>query len=75
MLSFLKPGDKVAIMPCEFSTAKDVLEIAPVLLAGGLYVQLMDGRIYATRGGESVGASKLTYYCACHSRALGRIAI
>jgi len=31
------------------------------MLAGGLYVQLMDGRMYATRGGESLGTNKLTY--------------
>ncbi len=42
-------------------TAADVLEIAAVMLAGGLYVQLMDGRMYSTRDGESLGTSKLTY--------------
>jgi hypothetical protein len=61
MFSHLKPGDLVAVMPSDSSPAADVLEIAPALLAGGIYVQLMDGRMYCTRGGESISTRKLTF--------------
>jgi hypothetical protein len=57
----IERGKYVAILPSQSSPVADVLEIASVMLAGGLYVQLMDGRMYATRGGASLGTNKLTY--------------
>jgi hypothetical protein len=51
----------VAVMPSLSSPEEDVIEIMAVLLAGSVYVQLMDGRMYATIGGRSLGARKVTY--------------
>jgi hypothetical protein len=61
MLSTLKPGNIVAVMPRESSPATDVLELAPVLFAGNIYVQLVDGRNYTTLGGKSVLEKQVTY--------------
>jgi hypothetical protein len=61
MLSTLKPGNIVAVMPGESSPSADVLELAPVLFAGNIYVQLVDGRNYRTFGGKSVLEKQVTY--------------
>ncbi len=54
-------GSYVAIMPSESSPAADVLEIAAVMLAGNVYVQLMDGRMFASIGGKALNTSKVSY--------------
>jgi hypothetical protein len=51
----------VAIMPRDNSPAADVLEIASVLFAGPVYVQLLDGRMYCSIGGKSLVARQTTY--------------
>jgi hypothetical protein len=51
----------VAIMPRENSPAADVLEIASVLFAGPVYIQLFDGRMYCSMGGKSLVARQTTY--------------
>jgi hypothetical protein len=54
-------GDYVAIMPDSTAPASEVLEIAHVLFAGNVYVQLIDGRMYATLGGHSLNGKRKTY--------------
>jgi hypothetical protein len=51
----------VAIMPRDNSPATEVLEIASVLFAGPVYVQLFDGRMYCSMGGKSLVARQTTY--------------
>ncbi|HZZ28839.1 MAG TPA: hypothetical protein VFE46_12625 [Pirellulales bacterium] len=57
----IERGSFVAIMPSESSPAADVLEIASVLLAGNVYVQLIDGRMFASTGGKALNTSKVSY--------------
>jgi len=57
----IERGSYVAIMPRDTSPAADVLEIATVLFAGPIYIQLFDGRMYSTIGGKSLIAPKTTY--------------
>jgi hypothetical protein len=57
MTRHLKPGDELAIMPAENSPAADVLEIATIHYIGNVYLELTDGRMYATIGGKSFGTS------------------
>jgi hypothetical protein len=57
----LKKGDRVAILPSESSPASDVLEIATVVIAGNIYVQLIDGRMYSSIGGKSLHAKYPSY--------------
>jgi hypothetical protein len=60
-LSALKPGDHVAIMPADNAPPSDVLEIQPIAHAGAVYVQLVDGRNFASLGGRSLGVKEITY--------------
>jgi hypothetical protein len=57
----IERGSHVAIMPSATSPAVEVLEIAAVMMAGNVYVQLMDGRMFATIGGKSLSGRKLLY--------------
>lgn len=54
-------GDYVAILPDPTAPAHRVLEIAHVLFAGNFYVQLIDGRMFATIGGQSLNGKRKTY--------------
>jgi hypothetical protein len=54
-------GDYVAILPDPTAPAHKVLEIAHVLFAGNVYVQLIDGRMFATIGGQSFNGKNKTY--------------
>ena len=56
MIRYLKAGDEVAIMPAADAPPADVLEIATVIHAGSVYLQIGDGRMYATIGGKSFGS-------------------
>ncbi len=48
------PGQEVAILPhCEASP-DEVLEIAAIQYAGPVYIQLADGRMFATIGGNGL---------------------
>jgi hypothetical protein len=58
---FLQHGDDVAILPTSQSPATEVLEIATVRFVGGVYIQLTDGRMYATIGGKSLGSKDTGY--------------
>ena len=60
----LERGDLVAIMPRENASPREVLEIGSILLIGNVYIQLLDGRMYATFGGKSIGVRKVTYIVA-----------
>lgn len=57
----IERGSYIAIMPSELSPAADVLEIASVMLAGRVYIQLFDGRMFATIGGKSLNAKQVSY--------------
>lgn len=57
----IKRGDRVAILPSASAPATEVLEIASVLFAGLVYVQLIDGRMYSTIGGKSLATRRTTY--------------
>lgn len=52
----LRSGDEVAILPTPDSPPADVLEIATVMYLGSVFLQLADGRMYATLGGKYLGA-------------------
>jgi hypothetical protein len=54
-------GSYVAIMPTDSSAVADVLEIDSVIFAGGVYIQLLDGRMYATIGGKSFSRTPVTF--------------
>ena len=58
---FLQQGNEVAILPAKQSRANEVLEIATVRFVGGVYVQLTDGRMYATIGGKCLGSNGVGY--------------
>ncbi|HZZ29550.1 MAG TPA: hypothetical protein VFE46_16255 [Pirellulales bacterium] len=60
-VTMLERNSHVAIMPNENSPAAEVLEIASVLFVGPVYVQLFDGRMYASLGGKSLAQRKLSY--------------
>lgn len=51
----LRSGDEVAILPTPDSPPADVLEIATVTYLGSAFLQLADGRMYATLGGKYLG--------------------
>ncbi len=51
----LRSGDEVAILPTPDSPPTDVLEIAVILYIGSVFLQLADGRMYATLGGKYLG--------------------
>jgi hypothetical protein len=57
---YFQTGEKVAIMPLGFATAADFLEIGAIAFVGGIYLQLLDGRMYATQDGRSLGTRKQT---------------
>jgi hypothetical protein len=57
----LSVGDEVAILPSESSPAAEVMEIVTISYVGSVHIQLNDGRMYATIGGKSLGASQITY--------------
>jgi hypothetical protein len=61
MFTNLKPGDYVAIMPTESSPTAAVLEIAQIVVASNVYIQLNEGRMYATIGGKSLLKKPVTY--------------
>jgi hypothetical protein len=61
MFSSIKPGDEVAIMPSATSPAGDVLGIARVVVVSAVYIQLDEGRMYATIGGKSLLTKPVTY--------------
>jgi hypothetical protein len=46
-----REGDEVAIFRAPNSRPSEVLEIATVLHAGPVFIQLHDGRMFATVGG------------------------
>ena len=48
-------------MPSLSSPPSDVLEIAAIAFVGGCYVQLLDGRMYATLGSQSITSKKHTF--------------
>jgi hypothetical protein len=48
------PGHEVAIMPNRTSRPADVLEIAKVHRVGAVFIQLIDGRMFATIGGRGL---------------------
>ncbi len=57
----IERGSNVAILPAASSPPADVLEIAAVVFAGSVYVQLIDGRMFATIGGQSLCRLPATY--------------
>ncbi len=61
LLGRLDSGDRVAILPAKDSPARDVLEVATIRYIGEVYLELEDGRIYATIGGNSLVANRRTY--------------
>jgi hypothetical protein len=61
LLVRLDSGDPVAILPAKDSPARDVLEVARIKRIGEVYLELEDGRIFATLGGKSLVAKRLTY--------------
>jgi hypothetical protein len=61
LLVYLDSGDQVAILPAKNSPARDVLEVATIKRIGEVYLELEDGRIYATIGGKSLVSKRLTY--------------
>jgi hypothetical protein len=48
---------EVAVMPSDAAPPNQVLEIATVLHAGPVFVQLQDGRMFATIGGAGLNTS------------------
>jgi hypothetical protein len=58
----IERGSEIAIMPREKSPPQDVLEIATVLIAGTVFVQVMDGRQFCTIGCKSLGSDKVSYF-------------
>lgn len=63
MSAVLNRGSYMAIMPELTAPASEVLEIAPIMFAGSVYIQLLDGRMFATIGGQSLlsGNARKTY--------------
>ena len=55
MLQKLKVGDEVAILPDRKSAVSEALEICEIGFAGIGYIQLVDGRIYASTDGRCFG--------------------
>jgi len=47
----LRIEDEVAILPSPSSRPSEVLEIAKIMHSGPVFVQLEDGRMFATLGG------------------------
>ena len=75
MSAVLNRGDYVAIMPALTAPASEVLEIASILLAGSVYVQLLDAahvrnhwRPFAQHKGNGL-------HCSGDGRALGGAAV
>jgi hypothetical protein len=58
MTNYLARGDEVAIMPTANSPVADVLEIAAIVYIGRIFLQLADGRMYATIGGKGLFSNK-----------------
>jgi hypothetical protein len=58
MTNYLSRGDEMAIMPRANSRTSEVLEIAAVVYIGRVFLQLADGRMYATIGGKSLFSNK-----------------
>ena len=54
-------GDQVAILPHPDSPPSETIEIATIHTAGQVFVQLTDGRTYASIGGKSLNATITTY--------------
>jgi hypothetical protein len=52
----ITPGMEVAVMPHRRSPPADVWEIATVLCAGPVYIQLTDSRLFATVGGVGLNS-------------------
>ncbi len=53
----MKNGDEVAILPHNLASPSEVSEIAIVQHAGPLFIQLQDGRRFATLGGAGLNCS------------------
>jgi len=69
----LRIDDEVAVLPSAAAVPSQVLEIATVTHAGPVFVQLADGRMFATLGGMGLN----NHYCIVsvreeHRRALQR---
>jgi hypothetical protein len=56
MFSALQPGDEVAVLPNPSASANDVIEIVRVRYVGEVYIELPDGRMFATIGGNGLNA-------------------
>ena len=50
---FSQIAEEVAILPARGSLSRQVLEIAKVAHRGEVFIQLADGRMYPTLGGEA----------------------
>jgi hypothetical protein len=59
--SFLQPGDEVAILPHPQASAAELIEISKVASVNDIFVQLLDGRRYATIGGKSLLCREVSY--------------
>jgi hypothetical protein len=47
----MKSDDEVAVLPSAHARPSEVIEIAKITHAGPVFVQLEDGRMFATLGG------------------------
>ena len=55
---YLQVGDEVAMLPFALAAPSETLEIARILHATPVYIQLTDGRMFATIGGKSLLSSQ-----------------
>jgi hypothetical protein len=53
---FLQVGDEVAVIPRADSAPSETIEITTVAFATSVFVQLADGRMFATIGGKCLGS-------------------
>jgi hypothetical protein len=68
----IRADDEVAVLPSATAVPSEVLEIATVTHAGPVFIQIEDGRMFATLGG--MGLNNHCYIVAVrqeHRRALG----
>jgi hypothetical protein len=54
---FSQIAEEVAILPARGSLSRQVLEIAKVAHRGEVFIQLADGRMYATLGGAGLNTN------------------
>ena len=50
----LAVGDEVAVLPYADAPASKTLAVVTIAIAGPVYVQLSDGRFFASIGGQSL---------------------